>query len=201
MSIINNTTRTSATTPEITTTSSDFVIENGVLTRYRGPGGDVVIPEGVTSIDGAAFYKRNDLTSVTIPEGVARIGSITFAYCTGLTEITIPASVTSIGEWAFSNCTNLRKVRGLKRSMQIDTEAFYGSLWEAKKIQREVPIRALIVLAILSAIIFGGAALLAAFTNCGYGTALLEMVEGIVAIGILAFCCGGYLIFGIAINS
>ena len=30
--------------------ASDFVIENGVLTEYKGPGGDVVIPEGVTSI-------------------------------------------------------------------------------------------------------------------------------------------------------
>ena len=26
--------------------ASDFVIENGVLTEYKGPGGDVVIPEG-----------------------------------------------------------------------------------------------------------------------------------------------------------
>ena len=29
---------------------SDFLIENGVLKQYKGPGGDVVIPEGVTSI-------------------------------------------------------------------------------------------------------------------------------------------------------
>jgi hypothetical protein len=26
--------------------ASDFVIENGVLKNYVGPGGDVVIPEG-----------------------------------------------------------------------------------------------------------------------------------------------------------
>ena len=26
--------------------NSDFVIENGVLVKYNGPGGDVVIPEG-----------------------------------------------------------------------------------------------------------------------------------------------------------
>ena len=29
---------------------SDFQIENGVLVKYTGNGGDVVIPEGVTSI-------------------------------------------------------------------------------------------------------------------------------------------------------
>ena len=26
--------------------ASDFVIENGILKRYVGPGGDVIIPEG-----------------------------------------------------------------------------------------------------------------------------------------------------------
>ena len=26
--------------------ASDFIIENGVLKKYVGPGGDVVIPEG-----------------------------------------------------------------------------------------------------------------------------------------------------------
>ena len=33
----------------------DFVIENGVLTKYVGKGGDVVIPNGVTSIGEWAF--------------------------------------------------------------------------------------------------------------------------------------------------
>ena len=27
--------------------NKDFVIENGVLKKYNGPGGEVVIPEGV----------------------------------------------------------------------------------------------------------------------------------------------------------
>ena len=30
--------------------NSDFVIENGVLKEYHGPGGDVVIPEEVKEI-------------------------------------------------------------------------------------------------------------------------------------------------------
>jgi hypothetical protein len=29
---------------------SNFVIENGILTKYTGPGGDLVIPEGVKHI-------------------------------------------------------------------------------------------------------------------------------------------------------
>ena len=35
---------------------SDFVIENGVLKEYTGKGGNVVIPEDVTSIGAWAFY-------------------------------------------------------------------------------------------------------------------------------------------------
>ena len=33
----------------------DFVIVNGVLKEYTGPGGDVTIPEGVTEIGRSYF--------------------------------------------------------------------------------------------------------------------------------------------------
>ena len=49
---------------------SDFVIENGVLKKYVGPGGNVVIPEGVTRISFGAFDSCGALTGVAIPEGV-----------------------------------------------------------------------------------------------------------------------------------
>jgi hypothetical protein len=52
----------------------DFVIENGVLEKYKGPGGDVTIPEGVKEIGLWAFEVCANLTSVTIPEGVTEIG-------------------------------------------------------------------------------------------------------------------------------
>lgn len=51
----------------------DFVIEKGVLTKYTGPGGDVIILEGVTEIGEMAFHYCTNLTSVTIPEGVTEI--------------------------------------------------------------------------------------------------------------------------------
>lgn len=44
--------------------SSDFVIKNGVLTKYKGSGGNVVIPNGVTYIEDNAFYHCTSLTSV-----------------------------------------------------------------------------------------------------------------------------------------
>lgn len=99
-------------------TSSDFVIDSkGVLVQYNGPGGAVVIPDGVTKIGDYAFSYSNPtyssyvyntkLTSVTIPSSVKSIGSYAFENCTALTNISIPNSVTSIGTGAFFGCSGL----------------------------------------------------------------------------------------------
>lgn len=87
--------------------ASDFIIENGILKKYVGPGGDVVIPGGVTSIYRGAFSACDSLSSVTIPEGVTSIGDQAFEYCENLTSVRIPDSVVSIGGWAFQVCNNL----------------------------------------------------------------------------------------------
>ena len=74
--------------------SQDFVIENGVLKEYNGPGGVVVIPEGVTEIYWAAFRNCAGLTEVALPSSLRNFGSSAFAGCTGLTQITLPEGVT-----------------------------------------------------------------------------------------------------------
>ncbi len=89
---------------------SDFVIENGVLKKYVGPGGDVVIPEGVTSIGDRAFYWCSGLTSVTIPDSVTSIGDSAFSGCRSMRSVTLPDSVTSIGDSAFYDCSSLTSV-------------------------------------------------------------------------------------------
>lgn len=86
----------------------DFVIDaEGVLIKYTGPGGEVIIPEGVTGIDEGAFYGCTGLTGVTISGDVTSIGSYAFHGCTSLTSVTIPEGVTVIGEAAFYRCSNL----------------------------------------------------------------------------------------------
>lgn len=62
---------------------SNFTIENGVLTKYNGKGGDVTIPNGVTQIGDRAFYNGKN---VTIPSSVTTIVSA-FINCESLTDI------------------------------------------------------------------------------------------------------------------
>ncbi len=85
----------------------DLTIKNGVLMSYSGPGGDVTIPNGVTSIGNNAFSQCTSLTSVTIPDSVTSINNFAFKDCTGLTSVTLPDSVTSIGQGAFARCASL----------------------------------------------------------------------------------------------
>lgn len=86
-----------------------FKIENGILKKYTEESGvtEVVIPDGVTSIEYWAFQKCSSLESVTIPNGVTSIGEEAFWECSSLASITIPDSVTSIGTRAFAGCKKL----------------------------------------------------------------------------------------------
>ena len=104
---------------------NDFKIENGVLKKYAGTGGDVVIPDGVTSIGDWAFSGCTGLTQVTIGSGVTTIGSA-FSGCTGLTQVTIPDSVTAIGNYAFRDCTSLASVTIPDSVTSIGWWAFEG---------------------------------------------------------------------------
>lgn len=89
---------------------SGFVIDNGILLSYEGPGGDVVVPDGVTAINDGAFYSgpnimpkywgRYDVTSVTLPNSVVRIGSKAFNF-SPLNRISMPDSIVTIGSEAF----------------------------------------------------------------------------------------------------
>lgn len=88
----------------------DFVIENGVLTKYNGSGGKVTIPAGVTSIGDGVFAQCISLTAVSIPNGVTSIGGGAFSGCKYLTDVSIPDSVTAIGGFAFYDCKSLTGV-------------------------------------------------------------------------------------------
>ena len=104
----------------------DFVITKGVLTKYNGRGGDVVIPEGVKEIGKRAFQNCTGLTSAVIPESVTEIGYGAFMGCTGLQSVTVPGSVSAIRSDAFKNCIGLQSVTLLEGLVEIGYCAFYG---------------------------------------------------------------------------
>lgn len=63
--------------------------------------GEVIVPQGVTSISDYAFKGCADITEITLPVGITYIGDSAFDSCSSLKEISIPEGVTSIGAYAF----------------------------------------------------------------------------------------------------
>ena len=93
--------------------------EGNEITEY-------VIPEGVTSICGRAFFFCSNLSSITIPEGVTTIGGEAFRGCSSLSSIMIPSSVTTMGRAAFSDCSDLQMVTS-EISTPFAVDVFGGS--------------------------------------------------------------------------
>ncbi|MDE7380365.1 MAG: leucine-rich repeat protein, partial [Clostridia bacterium] len=84
----------------------DFVIEKCVLKKYKGHDRNIVVPDGVTYIDGA-FKNCTDIISVTLPNSVKVIDECSFKGCINLENINLPDSITYIGIDAFAECNKL----------------------------------------------------------------------------------------------
>ena len=93
---------------------------------YRETIAEIVLPEGLTSIGGYAFYGCKYVAGVTIPERVTGIGEYAFSRCSGLTSVMIPEGVTDIGNNAFEQCNNLTSVIIPEGVTSIGEWAFYN---------------------------------------------------------------------------
>ncbi len=105
--------------------SEDFVIENGVVTKYNGPGGHVVIPSGVTGIGSTLFFMNNTITSVVIPEGVTSIGWAAFSNCNNLVSVSLPDSLLSLDGSAFGECASLTEINIPAKVTALPADLFF----------------------------------------------------------------------------
>lgn len=115
-------------TTEITTDQDDFQIEDGILIKYLGEGGEVAIPEGVTAIGSSAFQNCTTLTKVTMSDSVEMIGINAFNGCTALEEVIFSDALISIGDNAFRECTSLKGIKFPTGLETIGSYAFYGCI-------------------------------------------------------------------------
>ncbi len=104
----------------------DFKINKGVVEKYLGNGGDVVIPNVLKSIGERAFLGCRSIKSIVIPNSITSIGERVFEDCSSLTSITIGNGVKSIGNWAFYNCRSITSVTIPKSVKSIGERAFSG---------------------------------------------------------------------------
>ena len=96
------------------------------------PTGDVIVPEGVTSLYRYIFDSDTNVTSVSLPSTLISLGTYAFNGCTSLVDVTLndnidtipnycfyktaltefsmPSFLTTLGQYAFANCINLKTI-------------------------------------------------------------------------------------------
>lgn len=95
---------------------------------------EVVIPEGITTLNEYTFSGCSKIPSIKIPEGVTEFGANAFYNCSSLKEIEIPSTVNKLGDYAFASCSSLKEILIPKGVTEIPNNTFRycGSLASVK---------------------------------------------------------------------
>ena len=86
----------------------------------------IILPDGVTTLEENAFTGNKKLEEIKIPETVEEIGTKAFYGCLSLQEIAIPSSVSKIEENLFADCVLLRKLILSEGVTEIGNEVLVG---------------------------------------------------------------------------
>ena len=84
--------------------SVNYVVENGVLTAYKGSCSKIEIPDGVTEIAADCFKNKTFIKYVYMPDTVTILGSRCFYGCTSLQYVQFSNALQTINSSAFYNC-------------------------------------------------------------------------------------------------
>ncbi len=99
-----------------TNSEYDYVIhgKEATLVKYKGNGGEVVIPEtidGYTVVNfGQIFEKNTSITSITLPDTITALPRDAFAECSNLKSAKLSSNITIIPERAFNKCYALESI-------------------------------------------------------------------------------------------
>lgn len=88
------------------------------------PTGDVIVPDGVTSLAQKLFYQNENITSVKLPDTCTQLNMSCFYKCSKLKTVNIPSGVQTIPENCFYNTTALSSVSLPVSVTKIDSQAF-----------------------------------------------------------------------------
>lgn len=102
-----------------------FTNDNDTLIKCT-PNGQktIIIPKGIKTIGRACFAGAN-VEEVVLPEGIETIDSDAFNFCTKLRKINFPETLKVIGHGAFKGCFFLETVILPKTMKKISDYAFY----------------------------------------------------------------------------
>lgn len=111
--------------------SGELLIPDGVTSiganafaKCDGFGGTLSLPDSVKTVGESAFYQCEGFTGLKLPAGLTKIETLSFAFMAGLkTEVVIPEGVTEIGEGAFE-CSYMPSVRLPSTLRKIEKQAF-----------------------------------------------------------------------------
>ena len=86
----------------------------------------LVIPGTVTAVSRSAFINCTSIRELVVEEGVQSLERASFCYCDNLASVTLPSTLTAIGQSAFYECTSLSRLALPQGLLSIGPAAFYG---------------------------------------------------------------------------
>ena len=90
--------------------SVNYVIENGVLTGYKGSRTTIEIPDGVTSIADECFSNNHRIKYVYMPDTITNIGWAAFSFCDNLQYVKLSNNLKHMSAAVFQGCSSLTNI-------------------------------------------------------------------------------------------